>query len=251
MFLLTKILSLLLKPVILIVVLSIIAMIIKNPKRKKRLLITSFAGLIFFTNPFIYYTVAISYAAKPVTLTKTYSVGIVLGGFLSYSPSRDQGRFSQACDRFIQTALLYKKGNIQKIIYTGGNGYAPGQDIQEATYIKNQFILLGIPAEDVYIEPHARNTYENAINTSRMVDSLKLSGPYVVITSAMHIPRAKRLFEKTGMNIVPYPSDFNTTNTANNFWDDYLIPSSFVLYNWESVIKEIVGLLVYKLIGKA
>lgn len=244
MLLIAKLFSLLLKPIIWIIVLFIIAMMTKNPKRKKRLLIASLTGLIFFTNPFIFRIITTSYEAKPVNLTKTYSAGIVLGGFVYIENA--EARFSRACDRFLQTALLYKNGNIQKIIFSGGSG-----QIKEGIFIKNQFIELGIPANDIHIDPYANNTYENAINTSKMCDSLQLKGPFVVITSAIHIPRAKRLFEKIGMNIVSYPTDFIANNRANNFWEDYLVPSTFVLYNWDSLIKEIIGLLVYKLAGKA
>jgi len=244
MFIIGKIFLLLLKPLTWILILFIIAMITKNSKRQKRLLIVSILILIFFSNPFIFRAISTKYEAKPINLSNTYSAGIVLGGFVYIE--NGEARFSRACDRFIQAALLYKKGIIKKIIFSGGSG-----NTLEGAFIKQEFMDLGIPANDIYVDPYARNTHENAINTSRMCDSLQLKGPFVVITSAIHVPRVRKLFEKRGMNIVPYSSDFIASNKADNFWENYIIPSTFVLYNWDSLLKEVAGLVVYKILGKA
>jgi hypothetical protein len=42
-----------------------------------------------------------------------------------------------------------------------------------------------------------------------------------------------------------------TQGIANNFWEDYLLPSSPTLNNWDIFMKELSGLVIYKIIGKA
>ena len=253
MFLLGKLFLLLLKPLTWIIILFLISILSKNPKRKKRYLITAFLLLIFFSNPFFFRLVAEAYEKKPVTLTTNdrYQAGIVLGGFVSYNVKTGEAYFNPASDRFIETALLYKKGNIGKIIVAAGNGYVVKHNFQEASFIKDRLVEMGIPAENIVMDGLSRNTYENAVNSKRICDSLHLSGPFVLISSAMHLPRAENLFIKQRLTIRSYPCDFITKNLANNFWEDYLLPSSLTMNNWDIFIKELCGLLIYSIIGKA
>ena len=253
MFLLGKLFLLLLKPLTWIIILFLIALVSKNLKRKKRLLVTAFLLLIFFSNPFFFRLLARAYEKKPVILgsNEKYEAGIVLGGFVSYNVKTEEAFFNPASDRFIETALLYKKGSIGKIIIAAGNGYVVKHNFQEASFIKDRLVELGIPREDIFTDGLSRNTYENAVNSKRICDSLHLSGPFLLISSAMHLPRAENLFIKQELHIRSYPCDFMTKNIANNFWEDYLLPSSLMINNWDIFIKELCGLVIYRIMGKA
>ncbi len=186
MFLIGKLFLLLLKPLTWIIIIFLIGLLSKNPKRKKRLLLLGFLLFLFFSNPFIFRILAKQYEEKPVVLKENekYEAGIVLGGFVSYKIKTKEAFFNQASDRFIETALLY-------------------------------------------------------------------TGPFLLISSAIHLQRAENLFIKQKLNVRSYPCDFITQNIANNFWEDYLLPSAFTMGDWDILIKEITGLLIYKIIGKA
>jgi uncharacterized SAM-binding protein YcdF (DUF218 family) len=253
MFLLGKLFLLLLKPLTWILILFMIALLTKNLKRRKRLLLTAFFLLIFFSNPFFFRLLARTYEKKPVILTSNekYEAGIVLGGFVSYNVKTQEAFFNPASDRFIETALLYKKGNIGKIIVAAGNGYVVKHNFQEASFIKDRLVELGIPREDIFTDGLSRNTYENAINSKKICDSIHLSGPFLLISSAMHLPRAENLFIKQKLDIRSYTCDFMAKNIANNLWEDYLLPSSLAINNWDIFIKELFGLVIYKIMGKA
>jgi len=252
MFLLGKLFLLLLKPLIWVIVVFLIGLISKNPTRKKRLLVTGFLLLIFFSNPFFFRILASAYEKKPVVLNpgEKYQAGIVLGGFVSYNVKKDEAYFNAASDRFIETALLYKRGNIGRIIIAAGNGYVVKHNFQEASFIKNRLVELGIPQADIFTDGLSRNTYENAVNSKKICDSLHLNGPFLLISSAMHLPRAENLFIKQKLDIRAYPCDFMTRSIANNFWEDYLLPSSTTINNWDVLIKEFCGLVIYKINGK-
>ena len=211
-----------------------------------------FIALLFFSNPFIIRKLVSWYEVKPVQLapTEKYSAGIVLGGFISYNRNDNQGYFNQASDRFIQTALLYKTGHINKIIVPAGNGYITEHDFKEADFIKEKFTELGIPAQDIILDPYSRNTLENAINTKKIVDSTHMQGPFLLISSAMHLPRASQVFIKNGINAKLYPCDFTSKEVNNNIWGDYFLPSAYALTNWDNLIKELLGTVVYKVTGK-
>src|SRR6478672_2724855 len=221
MFLLAKLFLLLIKPLTWAIVLFFIAILSKNPKRKKRLLITAFFVLLFFSNPFFFRILGRAYEAKPVVLhsNERYQAGIVLGGFVSYNVKTNEAYFNPTSNRFIETALLYKRGNIGKIIIAAGNGYVVKHDFQEASFIKDRLVELGIPQQDIFTDGLSRNTYENAVNSKKICDSLHLNGPFLLISSAMHLPRAENLFMKQKLDIRAYPCDFMTSGIANNFWE--------------------------------
>jgi uncharacterized SAM-binding protein YcdF (DUF218 family) len=252
MFLVGKLFLLLLKPLTWIVVLLLIGILSKNQNRKKKLIVAGLVALLVLSNPFLFRLVAKSYENRPITLKadEKYETGILLGGFVSYNIKEKRASFNPASDRFIQTALLYKNQHINKIIIAAGNGYVSKHNFQEAVYAKEHLVQLGIPAENIFADPLSRNTYENALNTKKIFDSLQISGQSLLISSAMHLPRAEKLFKKQGLSVKPYSCDFITQNIANNFWDDYLLPSSITLSNWDSLIKELAGTLIHKLQGR-
>jgi uncharacterized SAM-binding protein YcdF (DUF218 family) len=252
MFIFLKVLLFFLRPIAWIVLVFLFAYFTKNLKRKTILFRTGLILLLFFSNPFIIRQIIAAYEVAPVQLAPNakYNAGIVLGGFVSYNKKDDRGYFNPASDRFIQTALLYKKGNISKIIVAAGNGYIVKHDFKEAHFIKQHLIDLGIPAEDILTDTASRNTLENAINSKKIADSVHLPGPFLLISSAMHLPRAKLAFINQGMNVVSYPCDFDSKNVGNNFIEDYLLPSGLALNKWDNFIKEIAGTTIYKIKGR-
>jgi uncharacterized SAM-binding protein YcdF (DUF218 family) len=252
MFVLLKILLFFFRPLIWIVILFALALLVRNEKRKKLLLKLGFIVLMFFTNPFIIRQLMQWYEPDPVHLTpgEIYTTGIVLGGFVGYDADEKQSYFTAASDRFIETALLYKTGHIKKIIVAGGNGYIVKNDFKESSFVKEKFKELGVPEEDIFTDTTSRNTLENAINSKKITDSFHLPGTCLLISSALHLPRARLVFKKNGLDVKPYPCDFISKEGGGNFFEDYLIPSTTPLRNWEFFIKELLGIGFYKLTGK-
>lgn len=250
-FILSKTLLFLLSPFWWIIVLFVWMLISKSEKRKKRLKIAILAVLIIFTNPFIYRTMVLAWQPEPVDLPagKKFSAGILLGGMAGYDKYK-RGYFGASADRFIQTANLYHSGIIGKIIVSGGTGRLMQNEPAESFFLKNSFLANGVPDSAIVIEFRSRNTYENALYTKQLTDSLQFKPPYVLITSAQHMPRSVRVFKKQGFNIIPFPCDYAVT--AQDFSiEDYIQPDSGLLNAWNLFLKEIVGLWVYKLTGKA
>jgi uncharacterized SAM-binding protein YcdF (DUF218 family) len=252
MFVFLKILLFFFRPLTWIVILFVTAFFIKNARRKKICFIAGLSLLLFFSNPFIITALINSYEYKPLTLqpNERFTAGIVLGGFVGFNEKDDRGYFNASSDRFIQTALLYKEGKIRKIIVAAGNGYITRHQFVEADFIKQHLITLGIPASDVYTDGLSKNTEQNAINAKKIIDSLQLPGPFLLITSAFHLPRAQMVFRKNKIETKGFPCDFISRQVSNNIIEDYLLPSSGALRNWDLYIKEIVGVTAYRITGK-
>ena len=249
MFVILKIILLLFRPIIWITLLALIALFTKNAIKKARLFKLSFILLLVFSNPFIIHQIIAAYEANPNKdiSTKHYSAGIVLGGFVSYNSRDDSGYFNSASDRFIETSLLYKKGIIDRIIIAAGNGYITKHDFKEADFIKKRFIELGIPEAYIYTDPYSKNTLENANNSKRIIDSVHLSPPFLLISSALHLRRARIAFNKKGIPVDLYPCDYSSKGIGNNILEDLLLPSAEALENWNNLIKEWLGIIIYKI----
>jgi uncharacterized SAM-binding protein YcdF (DUF218 family) len=187
-----------------------------------------------------------SWQPQPVVLQSNagYSCGIVAGGFASPDGNAN-GYFNASSDRFIQTVKLYKQGIIKNIIVSGGNGKQDEKSFREGRWVKDELIAVGIPSTDIYVEDQSDNTAENAENTKHILDSLHLPPPYVLITSAFHMPRASLIFKKAGLNIINFPCIYTTGMGGFSAWD--LVPRPSVLLGWDTYLKETLGYFWYKL----
>ncbi|TDH20047.1 YdcF family protein [Segetibacter sp. 3557_3] len=215
---------------------------------KKRLLTTAILLFLVFSNEFLFSKVVQQWQpVRPPEMNNTFQVGIVLGGFTSFD-RLGKGYFNTAADRFIQANKLYQQGVIKKIIVSGGSLW--GNEPSEAAFVRNELIASGVNPNDVLQELRSRNTYENALFSKRIMDSLQLPAPALLITSALHMKRASQLFKSAGIAIQPFPCDYRVLDRKFQA-DDYLLPKLDILDKWAYLNKEVVGLIIYQIAGKA
>jgi len=250
-FILSKVFYFLVDPSCWILILLLLMWIPQSKKIKKKLLILAILIGLLFSNYFLYSKAVLAWQPEPVTLTpgKTYTVGILLGGLAGFD-AQGRGYFNESADRFIEAQKLYHQEFIQKILISGGSALLIGTEPKEADFLKSQLIASGVAVNDILVENNSRNTYENAIFSKRILDSLQLRGPYVLITSAIHLPRSIKVFTKAGMSVIPYPSDYRGIENHYSL-KQILLPDLSVLKDWNNLLKEIIGIKVYQLTGKA
>lgn len=250
-FLLSKLFDFLMAPVSWLVILIIFMIFSKSKKIKKRLRISIVCILLIFSNHFIYRTIVVAWQPKPATLDKGihYSAGILLGGFVVFDVNKN-GYFNDAADRFIETVKLYHQGFIQKIVMTGGSGLLVHNEAKEADFVKNELMANGISEKDIIIEASSRNTFENAIFTKKILDSLNLKPPYLLITSATHMPRSIQIFKRANIKVDQYPCAYDVVYSHLSVVE-LLLPDLKLFTSWYKIIHEIVGLKIYQLTGKA
>lgn len=250
-FILSKVLFFLLVPFWWIVILLVWRWLSKNPKTKKRLLVLSILILVIFTNPFLYRTAVLLWQPSPVQMSdhQKFDAGVILGGLAGYDKN-GVGHFGGSADRFIQTANLYHRGIIKKIIVSGGTGKLGKDELPEAPFLRQELIYNGVHDSDIIVESLSRNTFENAMYSKRISDSLHLRPPFILITSAFHMKRSASVFKKAGFQCIPFPCDYRITPQKFSL-EDTVIPNITLLMQWSETLKEIVGLFVYRLTGKA
>ncbi len=244
MFVISKIVAFFLHPFVWIVMLLLAAWLSRNANRKKTLLKTALVLFIIFSNSYIPKYIWYQYQSpyNEMKPGEKYSAGILLGGFVNYDEKNRRAFFNNSSDRFIQAVRLYRQGHIAKIIMTGGNAlFIKDSKYSEADYVVKTLIDMGIPANDILAERMAKNTIENAAYSDRMLDSAHINEPYVLITSALHMPRAIKIFRKKGMTVRPYPCDFRVTESDTRFSWHSIVPSSAAFDQWNMLFREFVG----------
>ncbi len=251
-FIFSKILAFTIAPITWMIGLLFFAVFSKNDTRKKKCLKWAFGLMLFFTNSFIFDEAVRLWEipAIPYESVKTFDYGIVLGGMSVNDEELDRVQFYRGVDRLIQTIDLYKRGKIKKIIFTGGSGRILKPEMKEAELLKPYILKMGVLEEDLLIENESKNTKENAVFTKTIVDSLQLKNDYLLITSAFHMRRSLGCFKKQGFIVTPYSTDRYAGPRKFEF-DHLFIPNVSALNDWNNLIHEVVGYIIYKMMGYA
>lgn len=250
-FTISKITAFLLNPLTWIVILFVAALFVKNARRKKRVSIAGVVCLIMFTNPAIIDNLLRTWEEPYQLMDKkaSYRAGIVLGGgMVTIDQKHDRLIFHENTDRFLQGLHLYENGQIQKIILSGGAGNLVFRQFLEASLIKRYLLEIGVPAEDILIDSSSDNTHQNAVNVAKIINEQGRGGDYLLITSSLHMKRAKACFAKQGIITTAYPTN-KMVGPHRTDVGYYLIPSAGALVRWEKFLHELLGYIVYAIMG--
>lgn len=182
--------------------------------------------------------------AEKILSNERYGAIVLLGGATApaHPPERPYPDLGDATDRIWHAARLYKQGLAPKIIVSGGRspGMETRSDIQtEAQIMRDVLLDLGVPNSAIVLEDQARTTRENAEKTKSLVNNQSVA----LVTSAFHMPRSLKTFEKAGLKVDAYPTDFRVAPQASPLWDR-LLPKAGNLEQSEMAIKEFIALVI-------
>jgi uncharacterized SAM-binding protein YcdF (DUF218 family) len=241
-FILSKILYVLILPLTWVFALLAYAIFNRNHKIKQRALIGAFIIFWFFGNQFTANAIANMWDIAPYQPSaKKYSTVIVLGGFVS-EDKNGKGYFNGAADRFKTATMLIANGTAKHILFSGGNADLNPDGFSEATFVGEELRKLNIADSLILLDGKARNTLENTANAKKLLQKANLKPPYLLVTSAYHMRRARLIFKKAGLDVVPYPCDYTTTNGVimpTNF-----VPGEEAFGKCNLYIKEMIGYMV-------
>jgi len=134
---------------------------------------------------------------------------------------------------------LYHKIPNVKIITSG---YALHDQISDAQKTATLLMESGIPQEKILMQEEAKTTFEEAQYLKKEIGTQ----PFILVTSAYHMPRAMKIFKKAGLNPIAAPTDFNRPQESGII----SILQSKQLKNTEHAWHEYLGIVAYKLQGK-
>ena len=108
---------------------------------------------------------------------------------------------------------------------------------------------MGIPKKDLFTTYPVSNTLQEAKAIKKLLnDEIPASQKKVIlVTSAFHMNRAKRVFEREGIIVLPYPVDFRSNKSSHLLRNPLIwIPNSSSLGKSTSAIREIIGRIIYR-----
>lgn len=185
------------------------------------------------------------------------AIVVLGGGTQEQMPPRPFQEVGEAGDRMIYGAYLYRQGVAPQIIVSGARGpYANPGGVPESEVMADLLVFFGVPRDAVILESVSMNTYENGIETTRILQERGLSD-IVLVTSAMHMPRSMAIFQNLDLEPIPAPTDFLLTEsdwayyTQPNLWVQLmgLLPQADHLAMTSDALKEMIGIAVYRLRG--
>jgi uncharacterized SAM-binding protein YcdF (DUF218 family) len=249
-FALSKILLFLLMPLTWVFLLVLLAFVLKRGKWKKKLLVAAGLTLFIFSNTFIVDEFQRGWEVPAIQDKDLapHNLAIVLGGMSGWDARFHRIQFYSSSDRLWQAVRLYKEGKVKKILVSGGSGMLNYQQYKESDFIREYLQTLGVHNGDFYYENQSRNTHENAVYSKKVIETEKLSGPVLLITSGFHLRRAAKCFDKAGIPSTLYATD-RATGDRRFSAELMLIPNAEALLKWNGLIKEWMGLVMYKVQG--
>ncbi len=134
---------------------------------------------------------------------------------------------------------LYHKIPNVKIITSG---YSLHDSISDANKTATKLINAGIPKEKILMQEMAKTTFEEAQYMKERIGDKA----FILVTSAYHMPRTMKLFQKAGLNPIAAPTNFNPVKESGIV----SILQGKQLQKTEHAWHEYLGMLIYKLQGK-
>ncbi|MGV0982204.1 MAG: YdcF family protein [Polynucleobacter sp.] len=269
-FILSKIVQFCIEPlnwVIIFVILSLLFMGLRKPHLCKRFLLLALADLLIIgwlptSEVFLR---ALEDAVPKVNIAqmseKDFGGIIILGGAIEGGEiAVDRGEVSiySAAERVTKAFELIRRYPDLPFIFSGFSGRLSPKGMSEADAFKQLVVEQGLPDKNAHYENQSRNTYENIVLMKPMMLALGAKGanqvdevdkpekPWLLITSASHMYRSLKIFQKQGIEVIPVPVDYQTGNQLR--WDKFDLEDG--VQNWNKVMHEGVGLLAYWITGK-
>ena len=179
-----------------------------------------------------------SLAAATGPIKETYIV--VLGSGYSPGPriDLDSHLSEDGLARLMEGVRLCRTLAGCKLILSGGPPAA-------AQTMGKIALSLGVRPQDIILEEHSRNTEQEA----RFIKPAVGATPFLLVTSASHMPRAMALFRKLGMQPTAAPTDY-LASRGGAVVPDEIYPGFYGLYEAERTVYEYLGITWEKLLGQ-
>jgi uncharacterized SAM-binding protein YcdF (DUF218 family) len=182
---------------------------------------------------------------RPAVLPKKVDGIIVLGGALEPYTTAKRGLPTLTTDaermtEFVRLAKLYPSA---RLVFGGGNGLL-GADMHytEANAARLFIKQQGLNVERVIFEGTSRNTYEDIRNSKALVRP-RLGQTWLLVQSAVAVPRSVGIFSKAGWPIIPVPVAYKSANDDDINLADDLAMLDRAAHEW-------LGLIAYRVTGK-
>lgn len=181
---------------------------------------------------------------------QTFDAIVVLTGDLM--PKKDARPVTELTYASLQRTLCgadaFRQQLSRTVLLSGGSLVEGGEP--DTIEMKKLTLTVGVPDSAILQEDRSRNTYESAKEVRRLLGE---RARVLLVTSAIHIPRAMGLFRKQGVHATPYPCGYLTHQLIGHrphIGLESVLPNVARLSRSTAAINELVGIAVYRLGGK-
>ncbi len=187
--------------------------------------------------------------AKPEQLPATVDGILVLGGSVEWQISGEQGQLNlnAAAERMVAAAALARRYPEAQLVLTGVYRESLPQDMVASGNSQSLFVGPEFAPGRVTFIGEARSTYEEGLLALETIQP-RSGQNWLLVTSAMHMPRAQAVFSTLGWNMIPYPVDYKTPATPRLF--SLNMNFSARLAHFDEVVREWAALVVYRRTGR-
>ena len=140
--------------------------------------------------------------------------------------------------RLTEGIRIYRTNPGSKLIFTGFRGIIK-DSVSYPEKLRELAVVLGIPEQDIIVINGPRDTMEEA----QVIADNFSANSLVLVTTAVHMPRALLLFNQVGLDPIPAP----TEHLSKPFKSWWTFPSAETLAHSEYWAHERLGLLWVKL----
>jgi uncharacterized SAM-binding protein YcdF (DUF218 family) len=244
MIYLHKILPLIISPLFFIILIISLGIILKSKK-------ISIAGILIFlicslpivSSNLIYY---LEKDYRPINISKIEDADaiIVLSGMTKPIKKDDDliYEFNESIDRILAGIKLIEKNKAPYLILTRGK--VPWSKGKPEGEILLDFVLnYGIEKQKIILTENVQNTDQEAKAVKKLFPNKDQK--IILVTSAFHMPRAIKVFQAAGVDVVPFPVDFRSSNQKFSLMN--LIPQASAFSSTSHFIREMQGRIYYEL----
>jgi len=248
-YFLSKLLSFATDPSFWIVACFVLSILIKRRFWKRFLFITGISLFILMGNGALISLAEqrqVRNVVTPLDSGVVYEYALIQGGFGDYNPTTGKTQVFEEAERLIEPVRLYREGRVKKLFLTGDGTFNNKRSPESAKVFLRYMESLGVPEKDIILEPEALNTRQSAKLTRKLFGEDFTGQSSLLVTSAIHMPRTLKCYQKIGVNAVPFatsvPVPYKPDITNWNL-------STSNLYRWQKLIHEWVGTLAYRIAG--
>jgi len=168
---------------------------------------------------------------------------IILGGMMKVvNNNKNYYEWGEASNRFFEGMKLAKNFPNLPIIFTSGLLPWSNIAVSEGEFLANYAIKnFNIGESRIIKTDIVKNTFEEASEISRLKNIKNI----LLVTSYIHMPRAKLIFKKHDFNVYPVKVDRLVTNYNTTLIDFFPSAQSFLILN--QYVRELLGYSYYQI----
>jgi uncharacterized SAM-binding protein YcdF (DUF218 family) len=176
------------------------------------------------------------------------AIVVLEGGGLA--PDRVRARAELAPASLFRTfhaAQIYHQASPCLLLVTGGKIDLDTPGPPFADLMAELLVQQGVRPADLIVEHNSRTTHENAVESRKVLEQRSVSR-IVLVTDAIHLPRAVRCFRKQGFEVVPSGCHYRATEFKTSLYQ--FLPGTAGISSTEEAAHEWIGLVWYWFAGR-